>query len=193
MMDAQPTLATLFATGTTSDSFDARVAIESNDALDSLRIGIAERLPSVQWQAAKDGVLEKVGDLLDIRLSDVLVTGWNKSRDLLKYRDREKYPPDKTFVVELLEHKIKSNHKPYIELLLNGQPVKPKIEFDVTISLRLKGFSLTIQDARIKAIHTGTLDGKGVIVLGGAKLVEKPLGKVALPGKISLGEGIAIA
>ena len=68
-------------------------------------------------------IFEKLKDLLAIGIPDILVAAWNKYRILLKYLDREKYPPNESFLVPLAEHSITSEHHPYVEILVNDQPV----------------------------------------------------------------------
>ncbi|MGH8526435.1 MAG: hypothetical protein ACREXY_20165 [Gammaproteobacteria bacterium] len=51
---------------------------------------------------------------------------------------------------------------------------------------------LSIQDARIKKVVTGSCQGKGAIMLGRAVLVEKAPTPIPLPGSIDLGEGISL-
>ncbi len=91
----------------------------------------------------------------------------------------------------LAEHTVKSEHHPYVEILVNGQSTG-RIVFDVSIVLILKGFVLKIQDARIKAVQTGSLQGKGKFSLGDAVLAEKVFDQNPLPGSIDLGEGVAL-
>ena len=64
----------------------------------------------------------------------------------------------------LAEHTAKSEHHPYVEILLKEQPVG-QIVFDLEFSLALEGFVLKIQDGTIREIHTGS--GKGECSLSG--------------------------
>jgi hypothetical protein len=137
-------------------------------------------------------ITKKIGDLLDIPISDILATAWNKCGLLLKYTDKEKYPPDKIYFVHLAEHTIKSEHKPYMEITLDEKPVG-KINFNVTLSLTLKGIILKIQDGRIKGINPGECKGKGAIQCEGAMLLEQETESFSLPGSVDFGEGIPIA
>jgi hypothetical protein len=121
-----------------------------------------------------------------------MVKAWNKYRELLKYTDKEKYPPDVSVLVPLAEHTIKSEHKPYIEILINDKSVG-KIDFNINISLTLKGIILKIRDGKIKEIQTGSCKGKGTIKCEDLVILEKETESFSLPGSINLGEGIPIA
>src|SRR5262245_18512962 len=64
---------------------------------------------------ANGGVRSELGNLLNqIRLVDIFVGAWNKSRELRKYSDPKKYPPDEANFVPLVEHTITSTHQPYL-------------------------------------------------------------------------------
>jgi hypothetical protein len=145
----------------------------------------------VKWPVAFDIIVKKITDILDIGILDIMVMAWNKYRMLLKYADREKYPPGETLLVPLVEHTIKSEHRPFIEILINDKPVG-KVEFNITISLMLKGIILKIQDGKIKGVTTGTCKGKGTIKCENIVILEKETAPISLPGSIDLGEGIPI-
>jgi hypothetical protein len=68
-----------------------------------------------------------------------------------------------------------------------------KIEFNIDISLTLKGIILKIRDGRIKEILTGSCKGKGTVRYGNLVITEKETGSFTLPGSIDLGDGIPIA
>ena len=111
---------------------------------------------------------------------------------LLKYTDKGKYSPNDIFLVPLAEHTIKSEHKPYLEILINDKSVG-RIDFSINVALTLKGFILKIQDAKIKEIQTGTCKGRGTIQCEDIVIMEKETGSFPLPGSITLGDGVPIA
>jgi hypothetical protein len=138
-----------------------------------------------------DSIIKKTIDMLDIKVLDIMVKAWNKYKILLKYLDKEKYPPDETFLVPLAEHTINSEHRPSIDILINDQPVG-NIEFSITFSIMLEGIILKIQDGKIKGINTGTCKGKGTLKCENVVILEKKTASIPLPGSIDLGEGIPI-
>lgn len=164
--------------------------IESSEAIASLK-EILRKEARVKWPAALGKIAEKVPDILDIGVPDILVSAWSKSRLLAKYRDREKYPPQETFLVPLAEHTINSEHHPFLEILVNGKSVG-KIKFTITLSLKLEGIVLKIQDGRIREAATGTCQGKGALKYENHVILEKAAGSISLPGSIDLGEGLPI-
>lgn len=163
---------------------------DSNSTVDALR----KKFPKdtrVKWTVASGTVSKKLSDILDIKLMNIIETGWKKYAELLKYTDREKYPPDSVLLVSLAEHTLKSEHKPSIEILVNGE-VCGKIDFDVAVSLTLSGMILRVQDGRITGIISGTCKGEGTLKCEDTLIVKKSLDTITLPGIIDLGLGVPI-
>ena len=76
--------------------------------------------------------------------SALLVDGWNKSRELRKYRDEAAYPPDEVIVAALSKHKLESKHTPHLELVVADRPVG-RLHFQIDLALVIDGAQLTIQ------------------------------------------------
>lgn len=165
-------------------------SVESSKQISTVRDKIIKEA-KCKWPIAFEIIIKKIADILDIGILDIMVMAWNKYRILLKYADREKYPPDETFLVPLAEHTIKSEHCPSIEILINGNPIG-KINFNITVSLMVEGIILKIQDGKIKEITTGTCKGKGTVMCENIVILEKQTESISLPGSIDLGEGIPI-
>jgi hypothetical protein len=167
------------------DEFEAREGMRSvREAVEGLGV------PGI-WTGVRDDIMGKIGDLLDVTLIDVFRRAWNKTRELTKYRNREKYPPDKTFVVPLADHKITSRHTPHIEIRADGVPTK-KVNFEIRLEIALKGIRLHIRDARIRSIDIGECLGKGTLFCEGFLLAQQKSRKLELTGSIDLGDGIEI-
>jgi hypothetical protein len=185
------TLDSFFSIAEKAKSAKLRPILDSVGVVSALKEKVAVMGRGLKWPVPLDGLLEKIPGLLNIQLSDVLSTAWNKYRPLRKYTDLEKYPPSEIVFVSLAEHKIESVHRPYIEIVIDEAPWK-KIDFQITVTMKLKGFVLKIQGGKIKEIRTGDLKGMGKITCEGMVLLEKETESVDLPGTIDLGEGIPI-
>ena len=170
---------------------DTLSKFKSMKSMEALKERVEKEMPAIKWSAAFQEVIKQIEDLLDIRVVEIMAMAWNKYRVLLKYTDKEKYSPNDTFLTSLVEHTIKSEHKPYLEILINDYSVG-KIDFSINVSLTLKGFILKIQDAKIKEIQTGTCKGKGTIKCEDVVIMEKETESFPLPGSIILGAGIPI-
>jgi hypothetical protein len=136
-------------------------------------------------------VTGRFGELLDIRLSDILAGAWCKYRSLRKYADPQQYPPEESVVVPLADHDIESDHAPFIEVVINDTPVL-KLTFSVDLALHVESAVLRIQNARIREIRPGEVNVTGTIAYGPAVIAERKSSTLTLPGSIDLGEGIAI-
>ena len=143
------------------------------------------------WKMAQGNLNQHLARLLDIDVIGLLVDGWNKSRELRKYRDETAYPPDEVVVVALSKHKLESQHKPHLELVVADRPVG-KVSFQIDLALAIDGAQLTIQGGRIKRIATGKTSGTGTIRCEGVIVGQKEQKLGSLPGQIDLGAGIPI-
>jgi hypothetical protein len=165
-------------------------SVESCQKMCSMRDRVLKEA-KCKWPIAFEIIVEKIADILNIGILDIMVMTWEKYRILLKYADCKECPPGETFLVPLLEHTIKSEHCPFIEIMINGKPVG-KINFHISICLMIEGMILKIQDGKIKEITTGSCKGKGTVMCENFVILEKKTGPICLPGSISLGEGIPI-
>jgi len=169
----------------------AKTAIQASARTAIVKEKLAAEVRLLPWGPVCDIIVDKIAELVDIKLVDVLMAAWKKYQLLEKYADRSRYGPEETLLVPLAEHTVKSEHHPYLEILFREHPVG-KLVFDVTLELKLQGITLKIQDATIKAIQTGSCQGQGRIKLEDTMLVEKKFEAVALPGAIDLGPGISL-
>ena len=143
------------------------------------------------WKMVQGNMDQHLARLLDIDVVRLLVDGWNKARELRKYRDESAYPPDEVIVVALSKHKLESQHKPHLELVVADRPVG-RLHFQIDLTLNIDGAQLTIQGGRIMRIATGKTSGTGTIRCEGVIVGQKEAKLGALPGKIDLGAGVPI-
>jgi hypothetical protein len=166
--------------------------LESGSAIPDIKGKVRTEVHGVQWPAALDEIKKSVEPLLNVGIPDIMAAAWNKYRLLCKYLDRDKYPPDKTVMVPLAEHTLKSEHRPTIEIYINDHLIG-KVNFVVTVSLAFEGLILKIRDGRIMEMLTGSCTGKGAISCENCLLIERATAPFPLPGSIKLGDGIPIA
>jgi hypothetical protein len=183
MPNTEPTLADLFPMSKEELSQKLSSAIESQ--------GDAKAWSAPVRQMVVEDVSRRFGELLDIRLADIMAGAWCKYRSLLRYADARQHPPDESVVVPLGEHDIDSRHSPAVEILMNNTPVL-KLTFAVDLTLTVKGALLRIQNARIREIRPGDVSARGKIAFGPAVIAERKSRTVTLPGSIDLGEGFPI-
>ncbi len=191
MINEQTTLRQFFVCTEQKVSEERRTAVESHPDMEMLKTKIAKECKGLAWSFTTKDVRKKIEDLLDIDVVTIMVRAWNKYRELQKYTDSKQYPLTDTYLVSLAEHTVSSTHHPYIEVTVNENPVG-RIEFEVKVTLTLKGIILTVKGGRIMAIETGSCKGKGTIAYKGIPVFERETDSFALPGTIDLGQGIPI-
>jgi hypothetical protein len=143
------------------------------------------------WPVVCSFILKKLVEILDQKVSDVMIAAWNKYKDIVQYTDAEKYPPDETYLVPLVEHTIESVYEPSLEILFNNQPVG-ELNFEITFFITLEGIALEIKGGKIMKVNTGSCKGGGSIKCEDITIFEKETSPFNLPGSIDLGKGIPI-
>jgi hypothetical protein len=169
---------------------DAREAIEKSEAGAKLKEAVA-KVPGIEWGPVAKEIEARMGEILDLDVVGVLLGGWKKYRQLQQYRDATKYPPDETVLLSLAEHAISSSHHPKIEILAE-QLLLARLEFTITLALKLEGIVLKVRGGKIREICAGRCRGKGTLACAGVSLLEKETEPLELPGRIGLGEGVEI-
>ncbi len=187
---ADATLQQLFGLDTPGAVASIRAGLHEEKAKEGLSIEAAKS-PGLQESTLAEAAADKFPDLLNVKVMSILAGAWAKYELLKRYADRREYPPEEIVLLPLAEHTVKSEHHPYIEILLNGSPVG-KIIFDVIVALKLESFELKLQDGKIKAVTAGTVQGSGEISFYGVTLVKKDFQPVTVPASINLGDGIPL-
>jgi hypothetical protein len=140
-------------------------------------------------------LIARIRDVLNVPVPGVVAAAWSRSVDLLKYRDPERYPPEKVSVVPLATHTVKSRHKPAVEVEVSGvlpTPVKLRLALDVELTAKVEGAKIAIQAGKIRKLMGGTLHLTGTLFAGDHQ-IGSGTRTIQIPGELSLGEGIAIA
>ena len=190
MSDTRLTLHNLLGLQSVDLSAERLSTLADGETYRELQAKLASQAGPV-WKAVRHQLPEELPKLLDVDGAKLLVEAWNKSRELRKYADETKYPPDEVVLVALTKNKVDTSLKPYLQLVVNGEPAG-QLHFAVDLSLTFEGAELTITGGRIKKIRPGTCTGSGALKCEGAVLhsIDKKL--LTLPGEVDLGEGLAI-
>ncbi|MGB5710802.1 MAG: hypothetical protein WBM44_07800 [Waterburya sp.] len=59
------------------------------------------KVPGYFYNDLPQKIIEKIDDLIDIKILDILIKAWIKCGEILKYRDTKKYPSNEVFQVRL--------------------------------------------------------------------------------------------
>lgn len=191
MIESDVTLRDLLAPEKPPGDDGARPKVDASKAASSLRKTLSQEAGNIRWDLVSDVLVEKLAELLNVKLVDVLVLAWTKYDALAEFADPVRHPPQETDLVPLAEHTVRSQHQPYLEVLMDNRPVG-RLTFDVTVALTLRGFLLQIQDAKIRAIQTGSCQGHACVALEKVVIYEKTFDEIPLPGTIRLGEAVSL-
>jgi hypothetical protein len=136
-------------------------------------------------------MLTKLTEMLAIDIpKDVFAQAWSKHKSLQEYRDTEKHPPDKAAFVPLVEHTVKTAHKPSMELTI-WEKTLGTLELAIDASFLIKGAVLEIKDGKIMKINLSNIEAKGNLKFLGLPFLEMKR-SLSLPGIFDLKEGVAI-
>lgn len=152
---------------------------------DTLSAKIKKEIKGIKWTLSKPDLTQKAAELLDIKIPDILINSWKKEEAIQKIIKESITSPEDTFYIELVEHTVKSEHQPYIEISVKGLPPK-KINFLLSILCNLKGFILKIKGGEIREIQTGNCEVEGSFKYEDLTLAKKNFVPVKLPGTIHL-------
>jgi len=150
---------------------------------------IKKEVKDVKFPAALHDLGPKICELFNVPLPYVLVTSWKKVGDLRALLEKSRNSPEQVMYLELAQHTINCDQKPYLEMKIKSLPVK-KIEFVVKLVFNLKGFVLKVQGGAIQEVQTGACEVKGTISYAGHVIVEKKLSPIKLPGTLNVPEAI---
>jgi hypothetical protein len=147
--------------------------------------GGTETLAAFGLRAMSGALARNLKTLLQIDLSDIFVTAWNKSGTLRQHLEKSAHSPGKEIFLQLAEHKIASTHKPHVALMKDGAEIA-RVEFEAAVELVLQGAVLRLLDGAIQDVQTGRVKGKGSVKCFGATIVEKEIESTAIPGTLKI-------
>ena len=150
------------------------------------KLGAAAPLQAVMNEAA-----EAFSEALNVSLGDIVTTAWTDSHKIRDAADPEVHGPEEVILVPLLEHAIRSEHKPTLEFTVDGQSVFSLV-FVVELALELQGVVLRIAAGRIRSVVGGSCHASATLSCGGLELVKRETRDITLPLCVDLGDGIPI-
>lgn len=133
----------------------------------------------------------RIPDLLRVDLGAILVGGWKKAKELERYADPAKYPPDETVFVKLGHHTVTSSHKPSLDIAVDGVKVDT-VPFELKLTLALDTATLTIRGGEVLAVAPGACKAAGELKCEGYSIVKRESRAVRLPGRWTFRKPIRI-
>ena len=148
-------------------------------------VGGTDTFAAFGLRALSGAVGRSLKSMLQIDLSDIFVTAWNKSGTLRQHLEKSAHSPGKEIFLQLAEHKIASTHRPHVSLMKDGAEIA-RVEFEAVLELVLQGAVLRLLDGAIQDVQTGKVKGKGSVKCFGAVIVEKEIQPTAIPGTLKI-------
>ena len=179
-----PTLRDIF-------SIPEKTTDEGDDRWKAFQKKLTEEAKGIKWTAAMPDLGSKICELLDIKIHDILLTAWKKVEALRKVLEDSKQTPEKAVYLDLAEHALDYQSKPFIDVKLKGASIK-KLTLTVLLNLKVKGFVVKVQNGAIRELQTGNCEAKGSIRYGTLSIAEKKLEPVKFPFSIKIPSLIAM-
>jgi hypothetical protein len=167
---------------------DLFVSTEAGDVAAGLRLppvpeGVSALVGGFEWRA----VGERVFDLLDLNVVDILLAGWAKYHEVQAQLEATRGEPARTVLVHLAHHTLASSHASSIELRAQGRKVL-ELSFPIELAFEIDAVELTIRNGRICEIRPGDVRARGTVKLENTVVLERKLSPIHLPGKIVIEE-----
>ena len=131
----------------------------------------------------------KIAKTLDAFLSTSLTGLVGKA--LENYRELARYADDMDHEVRDVELTIASEHEPYVDLRVEGQPPHP-VKFPLTVTLKFSGATLIISRGRVMSMRTGRCFVSGTLYCEKAELQTRTVTPFKVRNEFPFGEGIPI-
>ena len=146
---------------------------------------LAEETSGIKWTAAMPDLGSKIADLLDIKIHDMLLTAWKKVEVVRQALEESKKTPDKASYLDLAEHSVDYETKPFIDVKIKKASLK-KLTLTVAMNLKVKGFGLKVQNGEIRELQAGKCEGKGTIKYEKLTIAEKKFEPIKFPLSIEI-------
>ena len=159
---------------------------------EELKASDAARSASAAWSLVKSEAEGRLKEALSTDALEVIASAWSKARELKKYADPAKYPPDQSVIVHLGEHKVTCRVHPEVEIAFNEVPFRT-LKFTLELVAKFKSAALTIRGGAIRAVSPGSCSAQVTFKYGTVTLKEEQTPEVRFPGRLDLGEGLRIA
>lgn len=169
-------------TPTLRDAFQLpeKVSDKGDDHWQAFQGKLKQEAKGIKWTAAMPDLGAKICELLDIKIHDILMTAWKKAEALRQALADSQADPERSIYLDLAEHTIDYETRPFVDVKIKGASVK-KITLTVALNLKLKGFTLKVQNGAIREIQTGSCEGKGTIKYEKLAIAEKKLSPIKFP------------
>ena len=178
------TLRALLLAGVTSLSERLAASLDAGDDAEKIKTALTKAVPGIPLGPMINGISKQLQQALDVPVWSILTGAWDRSREL-RSAIRKTRDSTASVVVPLLGHTITSEHRPYVDVVVNDAPVA-RLVFPLKLALQIDGVVLRIAGGRMTDVMSGTVKIKATLRFADFVLLEKALGPIAIPGSIAL-------
>jgi hypothetical protein len=145
---------------------------------------IGQAAPGGAPPGLEAAVRAALDEALKIDLGQVLRGGWAKATALQAALEATAADPAALAVVPLLDHSITSKHSPHIDVLGGGQTLC-RLDFELVLTLALKGVTLDVRGGRIAAAGSGHAVAEATLKFLGQPMAKKTSKSFSLAGRLA--------
>jgi hypothetical protein len=165
----------------------ARLAtsLETSEEAAEIKGALAKAVPGLPLGPIIDGVSKGLETALDVPISSMLAGAWDRARELRAAMQQTRDSEKDAVLLPLLDHTITSEHRPYVDVVLNGTAIA-RLVFPLTVIFHLEGIVLRIAKGRIADVLAGQVTIKATLKFAEFVLIEKALPPMTIPGALAL-------
>ena len=178
------TLGNVLLAGATTVSDRLGASLASGPEANQIKAALAKAAPGLPLGTLVEGISKAVQDALDIPVTDVVIGAWQRARDLRAALETTRESAEATALVPLLSHAITSEHRPYVDIVVEGVPLA-RLVFPVKVEFRLEGVVVRVRQGQIADILAGSIQVKGTLKFGDFVLFERALAPISIPGVLA--------
>jgi hypothetical protein len=171
------------------DSPSATVSA-SADAASAVARRSLEDTP-VDWQSLTIEIGDKIEDMFDIPLVDVMIDAWRDLRELKDCADPDTHPPDACMTLALGNLDLEVSFEPHLDIIISGSRAA-RIDFEISADIELEAIELEIKDACIRSLRIGSCEASAKVKCAGVVVFERSWRRLAQPGEIRLPHDVPI-
>jgi hypothetical protein len=151
---------------------------------------IAGVFPPGVADVARRELADATTGLASVNLADVAAAGWRKYGALKQAARRTRDNPDSKELVALTTHEIASDHRPSVDLYLDGKVIAT-VEIELKVALTIAGTIAVVRQGRLTEIQSGSCTASGSLAVQGLDMVKSQR-KFDLYGMFRLGDGVPL-
>jgi hypothetical protein len=164
-----------------------------------LALGLAPNLDGLLPGALASGVRQSISrdvaaaavGLMELDLSDVLASGWQRHSALRAAGRRTRQEPGTQETVVLAEHRISYEAHPYVDVLVADVHLT-RVSVTLLLTADVTGLAASVSDGRLTGLSAGRALLTAALELAGAPVARRSV-DVQLPLAVVLGDGLRLA